>query len=102
MDNLQTSSRRTDEQLEAILNDVGRWVVNGHQGQPLCAAASLRHAIDRADEIASSGAVVIAICHLPNDNIIVFSEQMERLRRNITVREMMAPVAAWPAKISAA
>jgi hypothetical protein len=90
MDNFQSSSRRTDEQLEAILNDVARWVVNGRQGQPLCTAASLRHAIDRAHLLATSGAVVIAICRLPNDNVIVFSEQIKRLQRMISVREMVA------------
>jgi hypothetical protein len=35
-----------------------------------------------------SGAVVIAICRLPSDNIVIFSEQIGRLRRSISVREL--------------
>jgi hypothetical protein len=88
MDNLQ-SSRRSDEQLEAILCETGHWVVNGRQGQVLCYAASLRQAIDRSEEFSVSGAVVIAICRLPFDNIILFPEQIDRLRRGI-VRELVS------------
>jgi sugar/nucleoside kinase (ribokinase family) len=94
MRNFQTSNYRTDNQLDAILDEAAHWVVNGRQGRSLCSAASLRRAIDRAHEYGVSGAVVIAICRMPADNIIVFSEQMERLRKSIAVREMEHPVAA--------
>jgi hypothetical protein len=40
MDNLDARRRRTDQQLEAILDEAGHWVVNGRQGQVLCSAAS--------------------------------------------------------------
>ena len=92
MEDFQRSSRRTDEELEAIRHDVGNWVVIGRQGQALCSAASLDRAIDRAQQYAVSGAVVTAICRQPGDNIIIFIEQMDRLRRRITVREMAHPV----------
>jgi hypothetical protein len=81
------SNRRTDDQLEAILYETSDWTVNG-QGQLLCRAASLQQAIDSSDEFCASGAVVIAICRLPADNIIIFSEQIARLRRRIKAREL--------------
>jgi hypothetical protein len=86
MDDLQ-SSRRTDEQLEAILSETGVWVVNGRQGRVLGSAASLRRALDRAAEYAVSGAVVVALCRMPSDQIIVFPDQIERLRKLIAMRE---------------
>jgi hypothetical protein len=85
MDN--ASNCRADEQLEAILCETGNWVVNGQQGRPLCFAASLRRALDRSAVFAASGAVVVAICRLPSDNIIVFPGQIERLRNIIAARE---------------
>jgi hypothetical protein len=88
MDNF-LSNRRSDAQLEAIFCETSHWAVNGRQGQVLGYAASLQQAIDRAEKFSVSGVVVIAICRLPADNIIVFSEQMDRLRRNINLRELI-------------
>jgi PAS domain S-box-containing protein len=79
--NVMKSTRWSDEALESIFWDTGDWVVKGRQGQVLCGAASLQRAVDRAHEFAQSGATVIAICRLPRDNIIVFPEQSDRLRR---------------------
>jgi hypothetical protein len=84
MDNVR-SNWLTDEQLEAILNETGNWVVNGQSGQAFCVAASLRMAIGMAETYAASDAVVAAICQLPSDNIIVFAEQIERLRKSIRI-----------------
>ena len=89
MDNF-LPNRHSDEQLEAILCETGHWVVNGRQGQVLCDAASLRQAIDRSKELSDSGATVIAICRLPSDNIVVFSEQIARLQQKIIVRELIS------------
>lgn len=83
------SNRRSDEQLEAMLCETGHWVVNGRQGRALCQVATLRQAIDRAAEFSASGAVVIAICRLPSDNIVVFAEQIDRLRRTINIRDLV-------------
>ncbi len=94
MDNFVASSRRTDEQLEALLDEAGHWVVNGRQGRVLCSAASLRRAIDRAHEYGLSGAVVTAICRLPSDNIVIFAEQINRLRSIIAVQEIAPHLAA--------
>jgi len=82
-------NRRSDVELDAILCETGHWAVNGRQGQVLCYAASLRQAIDRAAKFSATGAVVIAICRLPSDNIVIFSEQIDRLRRSINVRELI-------------
>jgi hypothetical protein len=87
MNNSRSTSYRTDDQLDCILCEVGNWVVSGRAGQVLCHAPSLRQAIDRASEYAASGAVVIALCRLPSDNIVVFADQMSRLRKIIAGRE---------------
>ena len=76
-------NRRTDEQLEAILAETGHWVVNGGGGRVLFTAATLRRALDKSAQLSASGAIVIAICRLPSDNIIVFPEQIERMRKII-------------------
>jgi hypothetical protein len=83
------SNRRSDEQLETLLFETGHWAVNGRQGQVLGYAANLHQAVDRAARFSASGAVVIAICRLPSDNIIVFSEQIDRLRRSIAISELI-------------
>ena len=52
-------------------------------------AVTAGRAMDRAAEFAVSGAVVTAICRMPSNDVIVFSEQIERLRKIIAVREVM-------------
>ena len=79
---------RTDEELQIILFDTATWTVNGRNGQVLCAAPSLRRALDRAAGFAASGAIVVALCRLPGDNIIVFDAQAERLRKHCTEWEV--------------
>jgi len=73
----------TDEQLAAILDETDDWAVNGPQGKVLGHAASLRLAMERAADYARSGAVVIAVCRLPSDNIVIFPAQIARLRKII-------------------
>jgi hypothetical protein len=85
--NTTSSSFRTDDQPAAILDVVGDWVVTGRQGKSLCHAASLRAAIDRGADYAASGAVVIALCRRPSDEIIVFPAQIARLRKIISESE---------------
>ena len=74
-------SHRSDEQLEAILFETGHWAVNGQHGQVLGYAASLEQAVKRSASFSLSGARVIAISRLPFDNIVIFPEQVGRLRR---------------------
>lgn len=79
-------NRRTDEQLEAILSETGHWVVYGKRGEVLFTAPTLRRALDKSAQLSASCAVVIAICRLPSDNIIIFPEQIERMRKIIAGR----------------
>jgi len=80
-------NRRTDEQLEVILAETGHWVVYGKRGRVLFTAPTLRRALDKSVQLSASGAVVIAICRLPSDNIIVFPEQIERMQKIIAGRD---------------
>ena len=77
----QYPPRRSDEQLHSILFETAIWAINGRNGQVLCAAPSLHCALERATQYAASGAVVVAICRSQGDNIIVFEEQANRLRK---------------------
>ena len=78
------SSRRTDDQLEAIRFETGSWVVNGARGETLCSAASLERSLERASDYAASGARVVAISRISADPIVVFPGQIERLRHAST------------------
>ena len=86
-----SGNRWTDEQLEAILFETAVWTINGGNGQVLCTAPSLRRALDRAADFAASGAVVVAICRTPAQNIIVFEGQAARLR-NLCASPAVAPL----------
>jgi hypothetical protein len=93
--NTRRWSQRSDDQLAAILNDTGNWVVRGQQGQALCAAASLGVAIQRATEYAASDAVVVAISRLPPaDEILLLADQITRLRHLVASPRAKASVAA--------
>jgi len=94
MGSYHLSNLRTDEQLDAMLHEAGHWTVNGRDGQVLCSAASLRSALDRVAEYSASGVAVTAICRQPGNNIIVFAEQMERLRQIIAGRNAAHQVEA--------
>ena len=77
-----------DEQLDAILSEPSTWTVNGRNGQVLCTVHSLRQALDRAASLVDFGAVVTAICRMPDANIIVFEAQAVRLRKLCAAREV--------------
>ena len=83
------SNSRTDDQLEAILTERGNWVVNGYQGRALHFAPNLGRALDIAAEYIAEGAVVSSLARLPSDNIVVYLDQIERLRTIIGEREFM-------------
>jgi hypothetical protein len=83
------SNSRTDDQLEAILTEPANWVVNGHQGRALHFAATLGRALDIAAEYTAEGAVVSSLARLPSDNIVVFADQIDRLRTVVGERELM-------------
>lgn len=75
----RTPIHRTDEQLRAMLNEPGTWVVHGHGDRVFGVGGSLRRAIDRASNYAQSGAVVVAIARVPPNRIFVFHDQLVRL-----------------------
>jgi hypothetical protein len=82
MDHIK-SYRKTDEQLEALLRESAYWAVRGQQGQTLGVARSLEAAVERAAVYAASGAVVVDLAKLPFANIILFADQIDRLRQVI-------------------
>jgi hypothetical protein len=85
-----SSSHRTDEQLQSILHDSANWVIHGRVGFTLGHAASLREALDRFVKLARSGATVVAITHFASDNIIIFPAQIDRLRKIVAGLDLPA------------
>jgi hypothetical protein len=83
------SNSRTDAQLDAIVSEPGNWVVNGPQGRALHFATSLARALDIAADYTAEGVAVFSLSRLPSDNIVVFADQIERLRRIVGEREFM-------------
>jgi hypothetical protein len=76
-----SSSYRTDEQLQAVLHETANWVIHGRAGFPLSYAESLDEAIEKSVGLAQSRAILAAISRLPMESIIVFSVQIDRLRK---------------------
>ena len=82
MDN--ASSRRTDEHLAAILDETSTWTVNGVDGEVLCMAASLRHALQKVEDCTSAGQIVTGVGRRPHYDVIVLRVQFERLALLVT------------------
>jgi hypothetical protein len=92
----ESSSYRTDEQLQAILHDTANWVIHGRAGFALGHAASLHEALGKSSKVAQSGATLAAITRLPSDNIIIFPAQIDRLRKIVAGLEVPAiPDTLW-------
>jgi hypothetical protein len=85
----QSSSYRTDEQLQSILHDTANWVIHGRGGFSLGHTASLHEAFEKVTEFAQTGATILAITRLPNDNIIIFEEQVDRLHKIVAGRKSL-------------
>jgi hypothetical protein len=73
------STSRSDAQLMAMLDDTAAWAVNGPLGQVVVLTASLRDAIEVAGALVDPEERVSALTQRPDDNIIVFRGQIERL-----------------------
>jgi hypothetical protein len=80
----EASSRRTDEQLAAILYETSTWSVNGASGEVLCTAASLRHAFQKAEEYIFAHETVTGVARRPHYDIIVYRAQLERVGMLVT------------------
>ena len=77
---ISRSTHRSDEQLEAILDDTGDWVVNDVGGLIKdCVVGSLREALDQSKNHPAAGEALRAVSQLPRGGIIVFGAQIERL-----------------------
>jgi hypothetical protein len=80
------SNYRTDDQLLAILDDIGDWSISGLSARSSHEAQSLRLAIDHAADIAKTGAMVVALRCASYESIIVFPAQIRRLQKIIAGR----------------
>jgi hypothetical protein len=87
--NDRSSTYRTDEQLLSILRETAIWLIHGRGGFSLGRAASLHQALEKFTAFAQSGATILAITRLPNDNIIIFEEQVDRLRKTWRVSKCL-------------
>lgn len=83
IDGTRSPSYRTDEQLQTMLHETARWVIHGRADFALGYGANLFEALDKAAKLAQSGATFTALSRLPNDSVIVFPAQIDRLRKNI-------------------
>jgi hypothetical protein len=81
------STRRTDEQLSAMLDDTREWSVNDKRGRVLYRAASLRDAVTEAMVYHAASQDVIAVCQQPGALAIAFRAQTRRLAKSIGVAE---------------
>jgi hypothetical protein len=75
----ETSTRRSDEQLESTLHETANWTVYGLQGVALCEVASLRLAIEKAAQFAAMGREVVALMHRRPPEMVVLSGQARKL-----------------------
>jgi hypothetical protein len=69
-----------DEQLSAILDERGTWVVHGTT-KILGVATSLRRSLLKADTFTNAGDPVTAITRVPPRRVFIFSDQAARLMK---------------------
>jgi hypothetical protein len=78
MDNLP-ASYRSDDQLLAMLDEIGDWFASDATGLTLWRLTSLRDAMEKAKAHMAAGQVVREIGRLPPDGVIVFASQVGRI-----------------------
>lgn len=79
-----------DEQLLAILDEAGTWVVHGTT-KILGVATSLRRSLLKADAFADAGDPVTAITRVPPRRIFIFSDQADRLTKVLESETATSP-----------
>jgi len=84
--NLYSSTYRSDEKLDAILEETGEWAVHVRGGGILCFASSLRDALDKSAANASSGTTVEVLTRNPSEDIVVHSAQMVRMQSIVSLK----------------
>jgi hypothetical protein len=75
----ETSTQRSEEQLEFILHETANWTVNGIQDVVFCEVPSLRLALEKAAEVTARGREVVALMRGLPPEIVVFSGQLRKL-----------------------
>jgi hypothetical protein len=78
-----SGNARTDDQLMAMLDETAPWTVNGPSGEVIVMAGSLREAIGIALTMDAAGKRVIGVARRPEDSVIVFYGQLERLAQTL-------------------
>ena len=79
-------THRTDEQLEVVLHETGHWIVNGRRGSVLCSRMSLNQALESAVAYEILGTTVTSVCRSPEDDIVLFPDQIRRVRKAMAGR----------------
>jgi hypothetical protein len=97
------SSRLTDDQLLFMMDQTAEWTVHGRAGVALGLFGSLREALNAVFCFEADDVHVFAVCRHPNDDVIVFREQVGRLAdaNGRIGRESRRSSAAWPTKTAA-
>jgi hypothetical protein len=72
-------SHQTYEQLVAILDETAEWTLLGERGKRLGSALTLRAAVEQAMVCQASNWSIMSLCRQPDDEIIVFLGQINRL-----------------------
>ena len=78
-ENAIASSRRTDDQLLFIMDQTAEWTVHGRAGVEIGLFASLREALRAVFRFEANGVHVFAVCRQPDEDVVVFREQVGRL-----------------------
>jgi hypothetical protein len=81
-DNLYSRFYRTDERLDAILDEAAEWALHARRGRLLCRATSLRDALEKSSVHAGSGLEVACISRYPTEDIVLHSDQIGRMIRH--------------------
>jgi hypothetical protein len=88
IDGTRSPSYRTYEQLQSMLHETAKWVINGRADFALGYGANLFEALEKAAKFAQSGATFTALSRLPNGSVVVFPAQIGRLRKIIVGLEV--------------
>jgi hypothetical protein len=86
------STHRTLDYLISILDEPSDWTVRGEGGMSLASTASLRGAVVRAMVCQATQwrVISIALCRKPDDDIVVFLGQINRLSLELDDRSAAA------------
>jgi hypothetical protein len=88
----ETSTIRSDEELEFILHETAKWTVMGFQGRVFCRVASLRLAIDEFGALGDDGRQISALIRIRPSKIMVFPGQILKLAVYLAKLEPIYPI----------